>query len=86
MEKTISQKVREDVNNFKTKHKEGFTQKEIDSILKKYPGIHMDKFNEAMMGNTCMLIENETIIYHCDVEKAIICGVESRKLKLGEWD
>ena len=79
---TIQQKV----DNFKTKHKQGFVPDEIRTLLKEYPGINMDKFNDALMGITCMMIGGEIITYHCDVEKAIRCGVENRELKSGEWD
>ena len=46
------------VYDFKTKNKEGFVQSEIDTLLKDYPNINMDKFNSALMGNTCMMIDN----------------------------
>lgn len=71
---------------FKTKHKEGFTNKEIEELLKQYPDINMEKFNDAMMGNTCMMKDGELINYPCDVEKAIRCGVENRELNSFEWD
>jgi hypothetical protein len=62
--------ITERVNNYPTKYKEGFTQVEIDELLKEYP-IDMDRFNEAMIGHTCVAIDNEIIMYHCDVEMAI---------------
>ena len=62
--------ITEKVNNYPTKHEIGFTQSEIDELLKEYP-IDMNRFNEAMMGHTCVVIDNEIIIYHCDVEMAI---------------
>ena len=75
------------VYNYKTKHKEGFIDSEIEDLIKDYPGINMKKFNDAMMGNTCMMSDdNKMIIYHCDVNNAIRCGVENRDLTLGEWD
>jgi hypothetical protein len=58
------------VNTYPTKHEIGFTQSEIKELLKEYP-IDMDRFNDAMMGHTCVVIDNETIMYHCDVEMAI---------------
>lgn len=74
------------VNSFKTKNKEGFTESELKEFLKSYPEVNMDKFNNAMMGNTCMVIDNEIINYHCDVELALRCGLENRDPRPLEWD
>jgi len=78
--------LKDKVYNFKTKNKEGFTNKEMETLLKDYPNIHMDKFNNAMMGNTCMIIDEEIINYHCDVLSALRCGLENRNLRYYEWD
>jgi len=78
--------IREKVYSFKTKNKEGFVQSEIDTLLKEYPNINMDKFNNALRGNTCMMVDNEIVMYHCDIEKALICGIKNRNLGIGEWD
>ncbi len=78
--------IRDKVYNYPTKHKQGFISSEIDELLKDFPDIDMDKFNLAFMGNTCMLIDDDSINYHCDVEKALYCGVEKRELKQSEWD
>jgi hypothetical protein len=67
--------IREKVYNFKTKNKEGFVQSEIDTLLKDYPNINMDKFNIALLGVTCMIINDETVFYHCDIDMALRCGV-----------
>lgn len=74
------------VYNFKTKYKEGFTEPEITELLKQFPNINQRFFDGALMGITCMRINDETVIYHCDIEKAIRCGLENRNLRLGEWD
>ncbi len=78
--------VTEKVYGYKTKHKEGFIKSEIDGLLKFYPNIDMDKFNSALCGITCMLKDNETIIYHCDIKRALHCGIEKRDLKSYEFD
>ena len=78
--------IREKVYNFKTKNKEGFVQSEIDMLLKDYPDINMNKFNSALRGITCMMVANETVIYHSDIEKALRCGIENRNLRSWEWD
>ena len=76
----------EKVHNFKTKNEEGFIKSEIDTLLKDYPNINMDKFNSALRGNTCIMVDNEIVIYRCDIEKALRCGVENRSLRSWEWD
>ena len=78
--------IREKVYNFKTKNKEGFVQSEIDTLLKGYPSINIDKFNSALRGVTCEIINDETVIYHCDIYKALCCGIENRNLRSWEWD
>ena len=78
--------IREKVYNYPTKHKEGFVKSKVDALLKKFPNIDMEKFNYALMGNTCMVKEGEIIQYHCDIEKALMCGIEKRKLRISEWD
>jgi hypothetical protein len=82
----IMENIREKVYNFKTKNKEGFVQSEIDALLKDYPNINMDKFNSALTGNTCIRVDNEIVIYHCDIEKALRCGIENRNLNSLEFD
>lgn len=74
------------INKYKTKHKAGFVKSEIEDLLKNYPGIDMEKFNDALTGITCMGIDNEMVIYHHDIEKAIRCGLEKRNLTEEEFD
>lgn len=74
------------VNNFKTKHKAGFTDREIKLLLKQFITVSYEKFNNALGPVTCMVIHDETIIYHHDVESAIRCCVEKHDSKLEEWD
>jgi len=78
--------IKETVYSFKTKHKEGFVQSEIDELLKEYPAIDMVKFNNALTGITCMMKDNEIIVYHKDIEKALLCGIEKRNLHVSEMD
>jgi len=83
----LYKKIYDKVYNYKTKSEYGFIDSEIEDILKDFPGINMKKFNDAMMGNTCMMSDDNKIInYHHDVEKAIRCGVENRDLTWLEWD
>ena len=78
--------IEEKVKNYPTKHKMGFTQSEINDLLKEYPAIDMDKFNDALNHITCMVINDEVVIYHCDIIKALHCGIEKRNLHFYEWD
>lgn len=79
-------RIRDVVYGYKTKHEEGFVQSEIDELLKNYPEIDMKRFNDALMGITCMLREKDVIVYHCDIEKALYCGLQNRRLSIYEWD
>lgn len=75
------------VYEYKTKHKEGFTPTELENIKKEFPfEINEEKFNNAMMGNTCMMIDDVIITYHCDVVTALRCGSENRDMRWWEWD
>lgn len=82
----MNKNIRKNVYEFKTKNKEGFVQSEINTILKDYPNINMKKFNNALEGITCMQINGEIVTYHCDIEKALLCGIENRDLHIWEWD
>lgn len=78
--------VEERVYNYPTKHKQGFVQSEILELLTNYPTINMKQFYNALTGNTCALIDNEVVNYHCDIELAIRCGLENRKPTAYEFD
>ena len=71
---------------FKTKYEEGFIQSEIDELLKSFPDISMDKYEDAMNGITCMVKDNDVIIYRCDVITGIKCGVYKRNVLPHEFD
>ena len=75
------------IYDYPTKSEHGFTQSEINSLLSWFPTINMEKFDNAMMGNTCMLNEqNQIINYHCDVYKALLCGLKNISLSISNWD
>jgi len=77
----------ERVYNYKSKSKYGLVDTEIQDVLKDYIDCNMEKYNDAMMGNTCMMSDDDEVInYHCDVYSAILCGVENRDQMLPEWD
>lgn len=74
------------VYNYKTKYEQGFTQEEINELLSRFPKINMDKFNDALMGNTCMTRDGEIIRYHCDIYTALDCGISNRFINQNEFD
>jgi len=87
MIKKISINIKNMVYDYPTKSEFGFIQSELNSLLSWFPTINIDKFNDSMMGNTCMLDDNNNIInYHCDVYKALVCGFENRNLTVEEFD
>jgi len=67
---------RDFIHDYPTKYKEGFTDKELKELFSLFPdnSINMDGYNNAVMGDTCMMIDNEIISYHCDVVKGINSG------------
>ncbi len=60
----------------KTKYQEGYLASEIKELLKEYPAIDMDKFNDAMMGHTCVMKDEGIVMYRHDVENAIKMGLK----------
>jgi len=74
------------VYTYPTKNKEGFTPLETAELLKLFPEMNMEKYNDAMMGNTGMIIDGEFITYPCDLFTAITCGVENRNMTSMEFD
>lgn len=74
------------VYNYPTKNKEGFTYSEVEDVLKNFPNLNRDYFNNALRGTTCMMIEKEIITYHCDIENAIICGLKGTNVVGIKWD
>lgn len=74
------------VYNYKTAHKEGFTKREIEELISRFPRLNKEKFNKAFYGNTCMIKNGEIITYHIDVLTALRCGLENRDVNSLEFD
>ena len=74
------------VYSYETKYDEGFIDSEIEDILSKFSNLNMDKFQNALYGNTCMLKNNDVIMYHCDILTALRCAAENRNMYSYEWD
>lgn len=83
-----TKEIKKMVYSYPTKSEYGFMSDEQEKLLKQFPEINMDKYNDALMGVTCMRDEEsgDLIIYHCDVLTAIICGIENRNITQAEWD
>jgi hypothetical protein len=74
------------IYTFPCKSKYGFNQDEINFVLSTFDNINMDKYYDAMTGNTCVL-DNELIItYRCDLLLGLKCGLENRNPKMHEFD
>lgn len=73
------------IDKFPTKHKQGFTQSEVNELLTKLE-VDREKYNEALGVYTCMLIDGESITYHSDVSLGIRCAIENRKPRTYEFD
>jgi len=74
------------VYNYPTKNPEGFTGDEINKLLHDFPELDRKMFDDAMIGNTCMVIDGKAVMYHCDILTAIKCGLEHRDRTFQEWD
>lgn len=79
------EKIEKAVDTYPTKYRHGFTHTEISDLLENL-NINEKKFNKAMGVNTCMLIDGNTITYHTDIIKGIICAIEDREQNNIEWD
>lgn len=69
-------KIRELIENFKTKSKYGFNLDEVHEVVQQFPEIDMDKFNESLMGNTGIIEDNQLIVYPHDFYLALLSGIE----------
>lgn len=91
--KSIKGEIEKIVNSYKRKHNFGFTNSEINDLIKictkNYKiSFNREKYRDAMNGITCMRDEKtkEFIIYPRDVINGITCGIENRNLNIFEWD
>lgn len=78
--------IAEVVHGFPTKHPQGFLPDEIEAVFAQFKGLDRDKAEDALMGCTCLKIGGQLVIYHCDVELAVRCGVERRNPRPYEID
>lgn len=85
METLTSKNVEDLIYQYPTKNEHGFVASEIKDILTKY-NIDENKFYIGLGINTCMVINGETITYHCDIIKGLLCVIENREQTFEEWD
>ena len=78
--------IRQKISSFKTKHKEGFLLVEIEFLLNDFPGVSIDQFKNELIGDTCMVNDEQGVHSHFDVEKSLRCLVQKRELQQWEWD
>lgn len=87
MKKKKQQTLSDLVNNYPTKHPEGFLESEIKTLLKEhYPALSLEQFNKEFGIQTVGVIDNQTILYHCDVRAALnslVNGISQHPLA---WD
>jgi len=76
------------VYHTKTKYEKGFLADEHKKLLRRFPTkyMNMDKYYEALHGITGIMTIDGGLIYHCDIIKALNCGIEDRNLTLAEFD
>ena len=74
------------VYNYPTKYELGFTNSEIEDVLKKFPNINREYYENALMGVTVCMVNDEMITFSCDVENALICGLKKTDLVGVKWD
>lgn len=74
-----------DINNYPTKHKEGFTPQEMVNLCKELK-LDYNTFVEKLGINTGMLKGGDMLTFHCDVELAIRLIRENRDARPYEWD
>jgi hypothetical protein len=76
------------INSYPTNSEYGFTEDEIKEFiaLNVKQEFSLKHYYGAMQGNTCILVNDKIVNYHCDVLSAIRCGIDKRGLTNGEWD
>jgi hypothetical protein len=71
------------ISDYQTKNKEGFTNAEIMALLQEFPTINMKAFEGSMLGHTCIIKDNELVMYHIDIFHALVNGLGLNTIKLG---
>ena len=78
--------LRDYVYNYPTKYKKGFVKDDLEKLLSEFPKVDMDKFNDAMICNTALIIDNEIVSYHIDIYYALLAGIGKDELNVNVKD
>ncbi len=78
--------IKQKINNYPTKYKEGYILYEIEKIIGEFPTLNLTKFKATLNGSTCMEINSELIIYKNDVLKALQLGLNIISDNWINWD
>ena len=80
--------VKEIIDSFPRKHPNGFDPSELEELLKDFPKIDLEKFNDEIFGDTYLIddINNLPIRYTHDIYRAIDIAITGRTMNNFEWD
>jgi diketogulonate reductase-like aldo/keto reductase len=82
----IEKAIEDIVYAYPTKHKEGFTREEINTIAVEKFKVNPEDVYKNIGVVTCMAVDGETIIYASDISVAMKCTVMKRKPNSWEFD
>jgi uncharacterized membrane protein len=87
MKKYTKKDISRYVELFKTKYKEGFTEDEINQVVKDFgDDLNIGRFYNAQNGITAMMIDEKIITYKIDIEHALRSALFDRPLTTEEFD
>jgi hypothetical protein len=79
--------VKQIVNSFPTKNKEGFTNEEIELLIKsKFSQIKLEDIKSKLGVRTVRVINEEIVTFSSDIITAITCVIEKRDPNMFEFD
>ena len=74
------------IYKYHTQYERGFTREELLKIKGEFPAINDEKFNDALMVTTGMVIDGNFLTYHVDLVTALRCGLQNRDMYGHEFD
>ena len=80
--------IKEIIDSFPRKHPNGFNPWELEELLKNFPKIDLEKFNDEISADTYIKddINNLLIRYTYDIHRAIDIAITGRPVSDFEWD
>lgn len=73
------------VYNYPTKHEEGFMREEMQALVNEM-NLNLASFYEKLGVNTGLMKGKDSITYHTDVLKGIVCVLENHEQNIFEFD